>query len=200
MQNDLVRTLKFTFLVNLSLKLCFTFRYTHSREDEELYKDLNEVANTFLPEIMKNYRNEVFSCTNQDPEKGFFDSLWNLVNIIRFYDGVCLWEEGSTAVAIHSEWAKNFSKILSLFPQDIRASCRVMCTEAIEQSGNEGAENFLSSKKMKSVLDIMADTKIKSQIVDLHLTSHVAFESKFVAKRLNEADSGTTTRRKRYKL
>ena len=182
-------------LVNL---FNFIYRYTHSREDEELYKDLNEVANIFFPEIVKNYKKELFASATDSPEKNFFNLSQNLVNIIRFYDGVCLWEEGSTGTVIHSEWAKNFSRVLSLFPQDVRATCKTIIAEANSLSVDQSAENSLGSKKMKSILTLIDDTKIKSQIVNLHLTSQIGFESKSVAKRSSDWAQDVTT--KRYKL
>ena len=156
------------------------------------------MANTFFPEIVKNYKKDLFAAATDCSEKSFFDSSQNLLNIIKFYDGVCLWEEGGTSTAIHSEWAKNFSKILSLFPQDVRATCKTIIAELNSLSAAESAENSLGSKKMKSILSLIDDTKIKSQIVNLHLTSQIGFESKSVAKRSNDLRQDVTT--KRYKL
>ena len=158
------------------------------------------MANTFFPEIIKSHKKEVLDTANQCTENGFFGSAQNLINIVKFYDGVCSWEEGGTTAAIHSEWAKNFSKMLSLFPQDIRASCKTMFEEPTLLHEDQSPQCNLRSSKMKLVLSLINDTKIKPQIVNLYLTSQAAFESKSTAKRLNETEKGITSRSKRYKL
>ena len=143
---------------------------------------------------------EVLTTANQCTKNGFFNSAQNLINIIKFYDGVCSWEEGGTAAVLHSEWAKNFSKTLSLFPLDIRVSCKAMFEEPTLLCEDHRPQHNLRSNKMKLVWSLMNDTKINSQTVNLYLTSQAAFESKSTAKRLNEAEQGITSRSKRYKL
>lgn len=40
----------------------------------------------------------------------------------RFYDGICLWEEGSSTPILHSWWARYFTLSISRFPPEIRES------------------------------------------------------------------------------
>ena len=191
--------LYFYFIIFLIFYFFCVISFTHSREDEELYKDLNEVANTFFPEIVKYYRVTAPSNANRCPEIGFFHSASNLMNVIMFYDGVCSWEEGGSTTAIHSEWAKNFSKILSSFSPEIRATCKQILSEPTTMPESHDEKNSLSSKKMKSVLSLISETKIKSQEVNLHLTSQVGLAVNSSAKRFSEAEE-RTGRSKRFRL
>ena len=81
-------------------------------------------------------------------------------NVIRFYDGVCLWEEGGSTAAIHSEWAKNLIKVLSSFPQSIHVSCKKLL--AGTNTDTNGDVNPVRSRKMKLILSTVDASKIKS--------------------------------------
>lgn len=199
-------------LVSLSTpfqKLISLSRYTHSREDEELYKDLHEIANTFFPTIAK--RCKVLS--SDKPEKVcdriYFDSEENFLNIINFYDGVCSWEEDGCTAAIHSEWARNFVKLLSCFPHSTRiCALETFAKKRIPNEGkveNEDHNNFPKSQKMKLLMGVIKESKINAQAVNLHLASQVGLASGSKQSSRRSADfvyslEESAGRSKRYKF
>ena len=94
----------------------------------------------------------------------------NLVNIFLFYDRLCLWEQGSATSVIHSEWAKNFVKIISGFTEPVRRAA----IQTLTESNPENNDLVVKSEKLKSVVNLLdASNKINSQSVQLYLTSQV---------------------------
>lgn len=53
-------------------------------------------------------------------------------NLLRFYDGICQWEEGSATPVLHIGWAKPLVNTISKFDADVRAQVNIVC-ETIEQ-------------------------------------------------------------------
>ena len=156
-------------------------RYTHSREDEELYKDLHEIANTFFPAIAKQCKVTSSKTPDNVCDKIYFDSEENFLNIVNFYDGVCSWEEDGCTAAIHSEWARNFVKLLSCFPHLTRISAlepftkqRISNEEKVEIKEHT---EFPKSQKMKLLMGVIKESKINAQAVNLHLASQVGLAS-----------------------
>lgn len=97
-------------------------RYNYSKEDEEMYKEFYEIANDFIPNILK-----MSSATNT--ENGAVDKNSNLADnpsflslVLQFYDGICLWEEGSHTPVLHADWAKKLVQSLSKFSPICRSA------------------------------------------------------------------------------
>ncbi|XP_065058115.1 menin-like isoform X2 [Rhopilema esculentum] len=162
-------------------------RYTHSREDEELYKEFSEIANTFFPEIVKYCRNLKTKSNSDAPESEYFASEENLTNIIKFFDGICLWEEGGSTTVVHAEWAKNFLKLLNSFSFEIRTLCLKSSLEGgsnPEELSSRGLL-ILQSEKMKLMQESLCQEKINTSVINLHLTSRVGLvaDGKLNAKR-----------------
>lgn len=48
-------------------------------------------------------------------------------NLLRFYDGICQWEEGSATPVLHIGWAKPLVNTISKFDADVRAQVDIVC-------------------------------------------------------------------------
>ena len=84
------------------------FRYSYSKDDEEIYKEFMEIANELIPHVIK-----------ADDPKVQGDPIC-YAHILRFYDGICCWEEGSTTPVMHIGWAKPMVSTCTKFEAKIR--------------------------------------------------------------------------------
>lgn len=94
-------------------------KYNYSKGDEEMFKELYEIANDFIPNILKtssaaSVKGENNLNLTEDP--GFF------ALVLQFYDGVCLWEEGSHTPVLHADWAKKLVQSISRFLPTCRSA------------------------------------------------------------------------------
>ncbi|XP_053612763.1 menin [Plodia interpunctella] len=108
--------------------------YNYSRDDEEIYKEFAEIANELIPQLMK-AESSGHSARSilKDPE--CFASL------LRFYDGICKWEEGSQTPILHIGWAKPLVSTISKFDAEVRAQVNIICNTDIEEpSGKQNTE------------------------------------------------------------
>lgn len=48
-------------------------------------------------------------------------------NLLRFYDGICQWEEGSATPVLHIGWAKPLVNTISKFDANVRAQVNIVC-------------------------------------------------------------------------
>ncbi|KAL3875111.1 hypothetical protein ACJMK2_038045 [Sinanodonta woodiana] len=92
-------------------------KYNYTREDEEIYKEFLEIANDLLPNMMKSVAGENASRLHgtsllHDPEA--------YANFLRFYDGICQWEEDSPTPVLHITWAKQLVFSLGKFDPKVR--------------------------------------------------------------------------------
>ncbi|UXI17374.1 signal peptide peptidase-like 2B-like [Sarcoptes scabiei] len=85
-------------------------KYNYTRDDEEIYKEFQEISNDVIPHIMKNST----SCDSiiRDPECFAY--------LIRFYDGLCAWEEESPTPVLHIGWTRPIVSMISKFPFSTR--------------------------------------------------------------------------------
>ena len=76
------------------------FRYKYSKDDEEIYKEFLEIANELIPHTVRTagLNPQTYREVLQDPECFSY--------VIRFYDGICSWEEDSLTPVLHIGWAK----------------------------------------------------------------------------------------------
>ncbi|XP_062457031.1 menin [Rhea pennata] len=101
--------------------------YNYCREDEEIYKEFFDVANDVIPNLLKEAANaaepagagaEAAPCPGgvsalQDPEC--------FAHLLRFYDGICKWEEGSPTPVLHVGWATFLVQSLGRFDGQVGA-------------------------------------------------------------------------------
>ncbi|GIX84300.1 menin [Caerostris extrusa] len=87
-------------------------------EDEEIYKEFLEIANELIPHIVK-----VVSSSGCEPSGQADTPLLQdpecFSHLLRFYDGLCEWEEGSST-PVHIGWAKPLVSTISKFPGKVR--------------------------------------------------------------------------------
>ncbi|XP_017784683.1 PREDICTED: menin [Nicrophorus vespilloides] len=94
--------------------------YNYSRDDEEIYKEFLEIANELIPHIMK-VESSGFSANTILKKPECF------ANLLRFYDGICQWEEGSATPVLHIGWAKPLVNTISKFDASVRAQVHIVC-------------------------------------------------------------------------
>ncbi|XP_033628737.1 menin-like [Asterias rubens] len=143
-------------------------RYNYNREDEEVYKEFMEIANDLIPYIVKTGSaggSEAATRVVNDPEcYGYF---------LRFYDGICLWEEGSTTPVLHITWAKRFIASLTRFNADIRELVEVesgrydkMMDEEDEENGQEDDKRESKEDDIKEEMEeIKEEIKIERRVI-----------------------------------
>lgn len=101
-------------------------RYNYSRDDEEIYKEFLEIANELIPHIMK-VESSGFSASTILKKPECF------ANLLRFYDGICQWEEGSATPVLHIGWAKPLVNTISKFDANVRAQVNIVCETESEK-------------------------------------------------------------------
>lgn len=90
-----------------SLTTVSIFSFNYFREDEEIYKEFREIAYEMLPRLLQHEPS-----LRHDPTA--------LANVLRFYDGICQWEEGSVTPVLHTGWADRFMSTLFKFDAGTR--------------------------------------------------------------------------------
>ncbi|XP_045768808.1 menin [Maniola jurtina] len=120
--------------------------YNYSRDDEEIYKEFSEIANELIPQLMK-AESSGHSARSilKDPE--CFASL------LRFYDGICKWEEGSQTPILHIGWAKPLVSTISKFDAEVRAQVNIVCSPDNGEPTDETRKSEKSSQKEDKEMD-----------------------------------------------
>uniref|UniRef100_A0A8D8H148 Menin n=2 Tax=Culex pipiens TaxID=7175 RepID=A0A8D8H148_CULPI len=110
--------------------------YNYSRDDEEIYKEFLDIANELIPQVMK------LESSGHSARSILRDSHC-FANLLRFYDGICCWEEGSQTPILHIGWAKPLVATIAKFDHDIRSQVVIRCSEqsprTFHANGNLGA-------------------------------------------------------------
>eukprot|EP00106_Octopus_bimaculoides_P014094 XP_014781536.1 PREDICTED: menin-like [Octopus bimaculoides] len=88
--------------------------YNYNREDEEIYKEFLEIDTDFIPQIVKSVDRHKKGSILRDPEC--------YADLLRFYDGICEWEEGSSTPVLHVGWATHLVFSLTKFDSRVRQS------------------------------------------------------------------------------
>ncbi|XP_055639128.1 menin [Toxorhynchites rutilus septentrionalis] len=111
--------------------------YNYSRDDEEIYKEFLDIANELIPQVMK------LESSGHSAKSILRDSHC-FANLLRFYDGICLWEEGSLTPILHIGWAKPLVATIAKFDHDIRSQVIIKCGDqsprAFQANGNHVGE------------------------------------------------------------
>ncbi|XP_046388544.1 menin [Ischnura elegans] len=128
-------------------------QYNYSRDDEEIYKEFLEIANELIPHIIK-----VVSSGHsarsilKDPEC--------FAHLLRFYDGICQWEEGAATPVLHIGWARPLVNTISKFDAEVRSQVIIMSDNS-RYVGDECAANELEG-------DVVSEKKVSKE---KHFTS-----------------------------
>lgn len=128
--------------------------YNYSRDDEEIYKEFIEIANDTIPQIMKQE-------SSGHSAKSIIRDSQCFANLLRFYDGICQWEEGSLTPILHIGWAKPLVSTISKFDYDIRSQVIINCIEDEEE--NNANQKLQSNDSSKS-----SEHKVENQVAIHH--------------------------------
>ncbi|XP_053575958.1 menin [Bombina bombina] len=109
--------------------------YNYCREDEEIYKDLFDIANDLLPNILKEA-----AMPSDNPSESALQDPSCFANLLRFYDGICKWEEGSPTPVLHVGWATFLVQSLGRFDAQVRQ--QVTLTSADASNEDEESEDM----------------------------------------------------------
>ncbi|XP_033154620.1 menin [Drosophila mauritiana] len=119
--------------------------YTYQcRDDEEIYKELLDIANELIPYVMKTE-------SSGHSARSILRDSEVFANLLRFYDGICQWEEDSLTPILHIGWAKPLVNNITKFDYDIRSQVVIKLPEDLEaeQAKAELARAELEAKEAK---------------------------------------------------
>uniref|UniRef100_A0A2M3Z431 Menin n=1 Tax=Anopheles braziliensis TaxID=58242 RepID=A0A2M3Z431_9DIPT len=106
--------------------------YNYSRDDEEIYKEFLDIANELIPQVMK------LESSGHSARSILRDASC-FANLLRFYDGICKWEEGSQTPILHIGWAKPLVATIAKFDHDIRSQVIIQCADQEPQAQHHTA-------------------------------------------------------------
>ncbi|XP_037823199.1 menin isoform X3 [Lucilia sericata] len=97
--------------------------YTYQcRDDEEIYKELLDIANEMIPYVMKTE-------SSGHSARSILRDSEVFANLLRFYDGICQWEEDSLTPILHIGWAKPLVNNICKFDYDVRSQVVIKVPE-----------------------------------------------------------------------
>ncbi|XP_054157702.1 menin-like [Oppia nitens] len=106
-------------------------QYNYTRDDEEIYKEFLEIANELIPHMVR-----VVSAGGLEPSgmsaRPLLQDPECFASLLRFYDGLCGWEEGSSTPVLHIGWAKPLVATISKFPHYIRSKVDIKADDKPE--------------------------------------------------------------------
>lgn len=111
-------------------------KFNYGREDEEIYKEFMEIANELVPQASK---------LSSSGDGALLSDPRCFANLLRFYDGLCAWEEGSATPVLHIGWARPLVGTISKFPAAVRAAVSVH-TSTGEEEEEEGEDHSRAGK------------------------------------------------------
>lgn len=131
-------------------------KYNYSRDDEEIYKEFFEVANELIPSMLK-----VLTAGGLEPgrvsKKPFLQDAECLALILKFYDNICVWEEGSSTPVLHIGWAKNFVATVLKFSQFIRSRIKLLTEEEwLDKKNNDSKTDLKPGTCVNSESDVVS--------------------------------------------
>ncbi|CAG5125065.1 unnamed protein product [Candidula unifasciata] len=123
-------------------------QFNYTREDIEIYKEFLEIANELIPNIVK----AVSANTTDRVQMNILYNPEVYADVLRFYDGICQWEEGSSTPVLHVGWAQNLTFSLNKFDSQTRAKIDLGKDEDSDGDDDDGEDNdgtdeFKSSDK-----------------------------------------------------
>uniref|UniRef100_A0A2M4BF74 Menin n=1 Tax=Anopheles marajoara TaxID=58244 RepID=A0A2M4BF74_9DIPT len=113
--------------------------YNYSRDDEEIYKEFLDIANELIPQVMK------LESSGHSARSILRDAAC-FANLLRFYDGICKWEEGSQTPILHIGWAKPLVATIAKFDHDIRSQVIIQCADQEPQAQHHSAAGYENGK------------------------------------------------------
>ncbi|KAM4722126.1 menin [Rhinophrynus dorsalis] len=102
--------------------------YNYCREDEEIYKDLFDIANDLLPNLLKEE-----AVISDSPSLSALQDPLSFANLLRFYDGICKWEEDSPTPVLHVGWATFLVQSLGRFEAQVRQQVTLLSSDSFNE-------------------------------------------------------------------
>ncbi|XP_037538202.1 menin [Nematolebias whitei] len=145
--------------------------YNYFREDEEIYKEFFDIANDVIPTLLK--ETAAAESPGEEEEGGegadkehakqgaALSALHDpecFAHLLRFYDGICKWEEGSPTPVLHVGWATYLVQSLSRFDAQVRQKVSIIskepeCQDDDDQSSEDPREGRRRGPRRESKLD-----------------------------------------------
>ncbi|XP_068140252.1 menin [Drosophila tropicalis] len=117
--------------------------YTYQcRDDEEIYKELLDIANELIPYVMK-------SESSGHSARSILRDAEVFANLLRFYDGICQWEEDSLTPILHIGWAKPLVNNITKFDYDVRSQVMIKLPEDLEAEQQQAAAAAAAAEAAK---------------------------------------------------
>jgi len=118
-------------------------------------------------------------------------------HLLRFYDGICQWEEGSTTPVLHIGWAKPLVNTISKFDAQVRSHLAISCSQMMNHNSEEmkpasgtpcpinrpnggttgepgtkaKRKLYLRSHKMAGLKELLLSEKLNTHAISLQLTA-----------------------------
>ncbi|XP_068164732.1 menin [Antennarius striatus] len=142
--------------------------YNYFREDEEIYKEFFDIANDVIPTLLKETSAAAESPGDADgtdkehpKQAAALSALQDsdcFAYLLRFYDGICKWEEGSPTPVLHVGWATYLVQSLSRFDAQVRQKVSIITREPEsqdddDQSSDDPREGRRRGPRRESKLD-----------------------------------------------
>ncbi|KAM9335439.1 menin [Symphorus nematophorus] len=141
--------------------------YNYFREDEEIYKEFFDIANDVIPTLLKETAGAAESAGEGGEGGEGADKAAALsalqdsdcfAHLLRFYDGICKWEEGSPTPVLHVGWATYLVQSLSRFDAQVRQKVTIITKEPEsqdddDQSSDDPREGRRRGPRRESKLD-----------------------------------------------
>jgi hypothetical protein len=99
-----------------------------------MYKEFFEIANGIIPQILKMEHDN----RSQIGQSSLLSDATAFSSLLRFYDGLCLWEEDSNTPVLHITWATHMLSSVSRFDSDARSRLCIL-ENSFAQAGSEQA-------------------------------------------------------------
>uniref|UniRef100_A0A3B5QNK4 Menin n=1 Tax=Xiphophorus maculatus TaxID=8083 RepID=A0A3B5QNK4_XIPMA len=135
--------------------------YNYFREDEEIYKEFFDIANDVIPTLLKETATADGPGEDGDGQMTAISALQDpecFAHLLRFYDGICKWEEGSPTPVLHVGWATYLVQSLSRFDSQVRQKVSIItkepeCQDDDDQSSEDPREGRRRGPRRESKLE-----------------------------------------------
>ncbi|XP_072314771.1 menin [Eucyclogobius newberryi] len=132
--------------------------YNYFREDEEIYKEFFDIANDVIPNLLKEEAAAIESAAEgaegaEGPDKEKLETALHdcecFAHLLRFYDGICKWEEGSPTPVLHVGWATYLVQSLSRFEAQVRQKVSIINKELEAQDEDDQCSDNLGEGRRR---------------------------------------------------
>lgn len=152
--------------------------YTYQcRDDEEIYKELLDIANEMIPYVMKTE-------SSGHSARSILRDSEVFANLLRFYDGICQWEEDSLTPILHIGWAKPLVNNICKFDYDVRSQVVIKVPED-EPQAVRGSNLQASTEQQQREQDEStneAKTQKSGAMTDSSSSQHIEGNNNLVKK------------------